>query len=837
MKTIILQIILIQIFISADIYSQQQDTIVLKEGLVIKMQEDGNKIISPDIIAGLIETGRWKDPSVNEKVMSGKLLAGIWKNIKSDNIGWFQSDSLVNAYVYFSYYSEIDDIVLLEGMGNSMVYVNGSPRSGNPYRYKDNFESWEPRFDYSLLPIKVNKGNNRLVFKCDRGILKVKIHKHINGLLINEKDLTLPDLIINENSDTYGSISIINATDELQKNLSIKTSFNGSEPTYYDVNQMLPLSIIKAPFHIKLPAQSNEGKIQLQIQLVKKVNAQEENLSSAIIGLNIVKPGEIHKETFVSNIDGSVQYYAVNPPQETHSSPALFLSLHGAGVEAINQALSYSYKNWGYIICPTNRRPYGFNWENWGRLDALEVLDITEKEFNVDKDKIYLTGHSMGGHGAWHLGINYAGKFAAIGPSAGWISIWSYRIKPVPDSTDIKNILMRSAKQSDTYAFCTNLKPNGIYILQGSADDNVPVDQPLSMIKYLAKFHKDYIYYEQPGAGHWWDNSDEPGVDCVDWVPMFDFFAHHANPGIDKIKMIDYVTSNPAVSSKNYWVEIINQIKQQTLSKVNIRLEAGNRKFSGTTNNIEVLQINASMLSADKPVAVEIDSQIISGININKESKIILRKENGKWEVINKINPDNKNPQRCGNLREVLNNNVLFVYGTHGSKKEIKDILDKVKYDSERLWYQGNSSIEIINDDDFDLTKYKDRNVVLFGNSASNSAWNLLMKDSPITVNNKNIIIGEREYSGDDYACLMIRPRRDSKTASVAVISGTGQAGMKIVDFTSYFHPYQNFPDIIIYNSDILKSDEEGIKFTGYFGNDWSIEKGEIISNFNSSNQ
>jgi len=40
--------------------------------------------------------------------------------------------------------------------------------------------------------------------------------------------------------------------------------------------------------------------------------------------------------------------------------------------------------------------------------------------------------------------------------------------------------------------------------------------------------------------------------------------------------------------------------------------------------------------------------------------------------------------------------------------------------------------------------------------------------------------------------------------------------------------------DIVIYNSDILKSDEEGLKFTGYFGNDWFLEKGDFIYNLNS---
>jgi hypothetical protein len=34
----------------------------------------------------------------------------------------------------------------------------------------------------------------------------------------------------------------------------------------------------------------------------------------------------------------------------------------------------------------------------------------------------------------------------------------------------------------------------------------------------------------------------------------------------------------------------------------------------------------------------------------------------------------------------------------------------------------------------------------------------------------------------------------------------------------------------VIYNSGILQSDEKGVVFTGYFGNDWSLGKGEFVS-------
>src|SRR5262249_29261570 len=96
--------------------------------------------------------------------------------------------------------------------------------------------------------------------------------------------------------------------------------------------------------------------------------------------------------------------------------PALFLTLHGAGVEAIGQADAYAPKTWGHLVAPTNRRPFGFDWEDWGRLDAMEVLELARKELGTDPQRTYLTGHSMGGHGVWHLGATFPDRFAAIGP-------------------------------------------------------------------------------------------------------------------------------------------------------------------------------------------------------------------------------------------------------------------------------------------------------------------------------------------------------------------------------------------------------------------------------------
>ena len=91
------------------------------------------------------------------------------------------------------------------------------------------------------------------------------------------------------------------------------------------------------------------------------------------VAFAVRRPGLPLYRTFVSDIDASVQRYAVQPAANADAK-ALELSTHGAGVDALDQARAYGQKAWAHVACPTNRRPFGFDWEGWGRIDALEAL-------------------------------------------------------------------------------------------------------------------------------------------------------------------------------------------------------------------------------------------------------------------------------------------------------------------------------------------------------------------------------------------------------------------------------------------------------------------------------
>jgi len=48
----------------------------------------------------------------------------------------------------------------------------------------------------------------------------------------------------------------------------------------------------------------------------------------------------------------------------------------------------------------------------------MNVLDMIRKEFNIDENRTYLMGHSMGGAGSIYLGVKYASIWAAVGAEA-----------------------------------------------------------------------------------------------------------------------------------------------------------------------------------------------------------------------------------------------------------------------------------------------------------------------------------------------------------------------------------------------------------------------------------
>ncbi len=387
--------------------------------------------------------------------------------------------------------------------------------------YQDGFMS---------VPVILNPGKNRILIKpagfTDHGF-SFEVTPASAPLLIIDQDITAPDIVARDATRFYIGVPFINTTDLALPDIKISVALNNIVCGESYIKYLESLSVIKMPLVVD-PADiffKTEDSVQLSVSAVFSDFATD-----ADIWLKIKDNTQAINRTFISKIDGSCQYYSVLPPSNFHpdSTYALILTCHGAGVKAENQIKSYSQKDWAFVVAPTNRRRFGFNWQDWGRLDFLEVYEDVKKHYHIDENRVYLTGHSMGGHGVWHIATLHPDIFAAIAASAGWTSLQLYvpwflqksEIFTHPDIIKYRNMMLQP---DNPLVYLGNLKNVPVYILQGGADDNVPPIQGRMFAHYLDLLGYEYIYNEVPGQGHWWDIDSTAGVDCVDLKELMDF--------------------------------------------------------------------------------------------------------------------------------------------------------------------------------------------------------------------------------------------------------------------------------------------------------------------------
>ncbi|MDW8291285.1 MAG: prolyl oligopeptidase family serine peptidase [Armatimonadota bacterium] len=806
----------------------------LRECLVLPVPgAAARSIVYVDPVQAALVLGTWKAPAAGDKVTFPDGSVQQWEAVTANAEGWFEHPALRNGYAFATVASDRERVVLLEVPGSVAVIVNGEPRVGDVYSH-----------GYVRIPVLLKQGQNELLIRCGYlGRLSIRLHSApAEETMLNVSDATLPDLIVGEEGEFWLGVPVVNLTTQTLSGLSVATVHEGGRTVESAVPPLPPLSVYKAPVRLRTLAPRATGVRKVELRLQRQEGRQKVTLGTAEVTLRIRQPQEPHKRTFLSAVDGSVQYYAVLPARRLSNDsppPALVLSLHGAGVEAIGQVEAYSPKTWATLVAPTNRRPYGFNWEEWGRLDALEVLDLAQKRWRTDPYRVYLTGHSMGGHGTWHVGLTHPDRFAAIAPSAGWVSIWTYGTSArlgqregngSTRRTPTEEFLLRCASPSDTLALVRNSLKQGVYVLHGDADEVVPVTESRRMRDQLNSFHRDFVYHEQPGAGHWWDASDEPGADCVDWAPLFELFARRRLPTEDSVLHVEFTTASPGVSASCYWVTIYQQERQMQHSTVNLRYEPGRRRFVGSTSNVALLSLSVEHVPPSAPLSVELDGQSLGNLPYPaREKRIWLAREGGQWRLTSRPSPERKSPERYGGFKSAFTRRPVLVYGTQGTPEENAWALAKARYDSETFWYRGNATFEVIPDTEFQPERYRDRNVILYGNAQTNAAWRLLLEDSPVQVNRGAVAVGNRTFSGEGLACLFVRPRKGSDTALVGVVAGTGLAGMRLTDRLPYFTAGSGVPDCLVLSTEMLTLGVDGVLGAGFFGVDWSVQSGEFV--------
>jgi predicted esterase len=131
--------------------------------------------------------------------------------------------------------------------------------------------------------------------------------------------------------------------------------------------------------------------------------------------------------------------------------------------------------------------------------DVMNVLDLMRKEFNVDPNRTYLMGHSMGGAGTLYIGAKYGSNWAAIG------AIAPAAFAMLPNAKEMLTPIKDSVP---------------VIVTQGGADTAVPVDYTRRWIAAMKDLSMNYRYIEIGPEDH--------GSIISKGMPdIFRFFAEH----------------------------------------------------------------------------------------------------------------------------------------------------------------------------------------------------------------------------------------------------------------------------------------------------------------------
>lgn len=275
----------------------------------------------------------------------------------------------------------------------------------------------------------------------------------------------------------------------------------------------------------------------------------------------------------------------------------LVVCLHGAGfsgeayLERWQARLGEDY----VLACPTV--PMGAWFTRGAEELVLATIRSVQRRYHIDSDRIFLTGMSNGGIGAWVIGMHDAPLFAGIAPMA----------------SGLDNVLM---------PFLANLRSTPLYIIHGAKDQVMPVELSRTITKELTRLGYPFVYREHDrehpmAGGHYFPREELP--ELVAWfnaqrrdplptsVTVVREASHFQPFGWVRIDATDPIAafSEDLVSKRDEW------IARREYARLDVSIVAPNRiEVQADRVQRYSLFLNEQLIDSSQPLVVLTNGQL-----------------------------------------------------------------------------------------------------------------------------------------------------------------------------------------------------------------------------------
>jgi len=308
----------------------------------------------------------------------------------------------------------------------------------------------------------------------------------------------------------------------------------------------------------------------------------------------------------------------VYAPSGIEQNRPLVISMHGRGQTMTDQKnqtqfQSVAQANNFVLVFPQSN---GSDWQLWGTADIdfiLTIIDEMYKRYGIDRDRVYLSGFSMGGMMSYYAATMIADKIAAFAPVSGFLMSGPNAVssRPVPiihvHGMD-DGFVPYSSVQTHIDAW---VKRNGCptAVVTNPYPANVSTSKSIKKYYGPGKEGVEVVSIGVAGVGHWYSDNNWSADGIFTSREIWNFCKKYSlKDGVPEFKSASVTDTNP----------------KQIQLVLNKSIVAAN-SYTGFTLKIDgkVATIDSVVLSDTNKVAININQSIL------KDNAITLSYSNG----------------------------------------------------------------------------------------------------------------------------------------------------------------------------------------------------------------
>ncbi|HRH98194.1 MAG TPA: prolyl oligopeptidase family serine peptidase [Prosthecobacter sp.] len=529
-----------------------------------------------------------------------------------------------------------------------------------------------------------------------------------------------------------------------------------------------------------------------------------------------------------SKIDGSVQPYGMVIPESYVGAPSrMDIWCHGRG-ETLSELsfLDQRRKQQGQIA-PKGAlvlHPYGrYCCANKfaGEIDLIEAIDHANKFYAIDEDRVIVRGFSMGGAAAWQFAVNYADKWCAANPGAGFSEtpefLGGFQNEDVSGSPWYQQKLWRWYNATDN---ALNLENCPTVAYSGEIDKQKQAAD--MMEKALRGENVDLLHIIGPQTAH--------KIHPDSLIEIERRLADIAAMGRNRAPKEVHLSCWFLRYNRMFWVTVDALEQHWERGRIHARI-TGSSEVTIKLQNISAFTLDmpgghCPLSLLYKPTVI-IDGQTleVTRPKLDRSWRAHFHMTNGKWSQTLDNEGDGKLVKKHGlqgPVDDAFMDKFVFVKPTKAGWNEKVDAWAKTELERAQFeWRRQFRGDAPVKDDaaisDADIAA---NNLVLWGDPQSNAILAKIADKLPIQWSKDKLVANGKTYDATTHAPVLIYPNPLNPTKYVVINSSFTY---REYDYLNNARQVAKLPDwaVVDLSKPVNSQAPGGISDAGFFGESW----------------